>query len=107
MGCRPMSPESFAAAKNRLWGLHYELATGSEATDDAVLVVFDDFARRLQTHCEAAAEGLLAAAAPICRHRPNLVVPLMRRTLRPLVYLGYERAEQVHRFVGWFLEQPS
>jgi hypothetical protein len=102
-----MSLEAFIAVKERLWGLPDELASNSPLTDDLVLAVVDDFDQRLKTNCGSAAQGLFAAVAPVCRHRPHLVSPLMRRALLPLVYLGYDRAEQVQDFVNWFLRQPS
>jgi hypothetical protein len=92
---------------DRLWRLLGEPASGSALTDDAILAFVDDFDHRLWTNCESAAQGLIAAVAPICRLRSRLIGPLMRRALRPLVYLGYERAEQVQGFVGWFLKQES
>jgi hypothetical protein len=102
-----MSLEPFTAARERVWRLPEELAAGTPLADDAVLAAVAEFDARLQTNCGSAAQGLFAAVAPLCWHRPALVQPLLRRTLLPLVYLGYERAEQVQEFVGWFLAQPS
>jgi len=102
-----MSLDAFRVAKERLWGLHSELIAGSSVSDEAVLAAVHEFDRSLRTNCESAAQGLFASVSPICLHRPRLVGPLMRRALVPLVYLGYERVEQVQEFVGWLLSQET
>jgi hypothetical protein len=90
-----MSQESLSIPLNRLRRLPEELAAGSPMTDEAILAIV------------AAAQGIFAAVAPLCQHRPLLVRPLLRRALLPLVYLGYERDQQVQKFVGWLLAQQS
>jgi|GEM_PF-2587821 len=102
-----MSLDAFQVAKERLWGLHGELTAGSSLSDEAVLAAVDELDRSLKTNCDSAAQGLFALVSSICLHRPRLVVPLMRRALVPLVYLGYERVEQVQEFVGWLLSQET
>jgi hypothetical protein len=94
---------SIRAAQARLERLSEELAAGQPRTDREILDLVDDFDRTLQTSCESAAEALLAAIAPLCRARPALVGPLLRRALRPLYYLGCDRAEQVTAFAAWLL----
>jgi hypothetical protein len=101
------SVEAFRATVDQLWRLPDKLAAGDPVTDDAVLALVAEFDRRLRTNCGSAAEGMFAAVSPICRFRPGLVGPLMRRALLPLVYLGYDRAEQVQQFVDWLLRQSS
>jgi hypothetical protein len=94
-----MSLSNWTSAQQRVYALHESLATGSFVTTEEVLSTIDNFADNLQTNCEAATQGLFAAVAPICLARPELQAPLLRRALKPLVYLGVEHPSQAVEFL--------
>lgn len=100
------APERRTPAQDRLWLLH-DSAVGSRLSDEEILAAVDDFKGTLKTNCGAAAEALLVGVAPICAQRPGLVRALMTRALHPLFCLGYERSEEVKRFVEWSLSNES
>src|SRR5689334_6247499 len=86
--------------------MHKALGCDPTLSDDRIREVVDRWEANLQTNCDNAAQALFAVVAPVCFHRSHLVTEMLQRALRPLLYLGYEDAEQVLAWVESYLQRP-
>lgn len=106
------SPEvlAFEAARARIRGIceQLEADAGSRLTDAAVLDAYADLRGRMQSNCDAVAQGLFTIVAGICAHRPHLALELLPDPLRSLYYLDIEDLEGIKRYLLWLVnyDQP-
>lgn len=91
------------AAERRLREMRRALKGDPGPSDDFVREATDDRHGHLKTNCDAAARAMFAAIAPVCHHRPYLIREMFSPALRPLVYLGFERADRVASRTGGYL----
>jgi len=98
---------SSTQADQQLLAMHAALQRGTTVPDDVIRQAIKTWHSYLQTSCDLAAELLFAAVAPVCHYRPSLTREMLMWPLRPLFYLGIDRAEDVMIWVDNAVRHPS
>ena len=83
------------------------LLSGEAISDAEVLRAALGFEAAVRTNCDAAAEALFAAVAPLCAVRPHLAPQLLRLPVRPLYYLGLDDAEHCVQWLTAYLQRAE
>jgi hypothetical protein len=95
------------AAVGRIYGLRDDMVAGKSIPLEVAITAINFLEVILEDSGEAAAEGLLAAAALLSSRQSSLFYPLLRQAMKPLVRRGIRHSHEAARFGQALLRKPK